>query len=95
MVNTGLVSKSPVSFKVMLGEADYNISGPDAIKKIPVIVKNGNSLIELEVETGKAPEKIAVSTSFEWCGERVPIYTVYPKFKDWVKDKSVDWENNY
>ena len=95
MVNTGLVSKSPVSFKVMLGEADYNISGADAIKKIPVIVKNGNSLIELEVETGKAPEKIAVSTSFEWCGERVPIYTVYPKFKDWVKDKSVDWENNY
>ena len=94
MVNTGIVSKSPVSFKVILGDADWNISGADAIKKIPVIVKNGSSIIELEVETGKAPEKIAVSTSFEWCGERIPIYKVYPKFKDWVNDKSVKWENN-
>lgn len=93
MVNTrrNTVSKAPVSFKVDLGAANSNISGADAVKSIPVIVKNGNNVIELEVETGRAPEKIAVKTRFVWCDEREPIYTRYILFPNWVKDKSVVW----
>jgi hypothetical protein len=93
MVNArrNTVSKAPVSFKVDLGAANWNISGADAVKSIPVIVKNGNNVIELEVETGRAPEKIAVETRFVWCDEREPIYTRYTLFPNWVKDKSVVW----
>lgn len=91
MVNTGLVSKSPVSYKVDLGPADWSISGGQAVKSIPVIVYNNNQIITLGVETGQAPEKIAVSTSFKWCSERQPIYEKYVKFPDWVQNKSIVW----
>lgn len=94
MVNTrrNTVSKPKVSFKIDMGKANWNISGADAVKSIPVIVTNGNNVIELEVETGRAPEKIAVSDlNFAWCDEREPIHTRYPLFADWVKDKSVVW----
>ena len=95
MVNTrrNTVSKESVSFKMYLGDVDYSNpkSGAELVKSIPVIVKNGNNVIELEVETGRAPEKIAVETRFVWCDEREPIYTRYTLFPNWVKDKSVVW----
>lgn len=95
MVNTrrNTVSKEPVSFKTYLGDVDYSNpkSGAELVKLIPVIVKNGNNVIELEVETGRAPEKIAVETRFVWCDEREPIYTRYKSFPNWVRDKSVVW----
>lgn len=91
MVNTGIVSRPPVSYKVILGDANWNIDGAEAVKSIPVIVKNGDNVITLAVETGEAPEKICVSTSFQWCGERTPIQEVYYKFPDWVQDKSIIW----
>lgn len=56
-----------------------------------MVVTNGDDVIELEVETGRAPEKIAVGTRFVWCAEREPIYTIYPLFANWVNDKSVVW----
>lgn len=91
MVNTGLVSKPAVSFKVDLGPADWSISGTQAVKSIPVVVFNNNQMITLGVETGQAPEKIAVSTSFKWCKERQPIYEKYPLFSDWVFNKMTAW----
>ena len=93
MVNTrrNTVSRQPVCFKVDLGASNWNINGADAVKSIPVVVKNGNNVIELEVETGRAPEKIAVDTRYIWCDEREPIYTRYTLFPNWVKDKSVVW----
>ena len=92
MVNTrkNTVSKSPVSFKLDIGPADWNISGSQAAKSIPVVV---NGSLTLDVETGKAPEKIAVPTTFEWCSERDPIQTVYPHFSDWVLNKAYKWLN--
>ena len=91
MINTGIISKQPVYFKTILGDADWSTPGSIIIKNIPVIVRTKFGLIELETETGNAPEKIAVRTDFQWCDERIPIQTVYPKFKDWVKDKSIQW----
>ena len=93
MVNTGLYTANSVSFKMYLGDVDYSNkkSGAELVKSIPVIVKKNNDVYELEVETGKAPEKIAVSTNFEWVSERTPIYKVYPLFKNWVQDKSIIW----
>ena len=91
MVNTGIVSRPTVDYQVDLGAANWNISGADAVKSIPIVVKNGNNIITLACETGKAPEKIAVPITFQWCSERTPIQSVYPLFSDWVLNKSVIW----
>ena len=91
MVNTGIVSRPTVDYQVDLGPADWNISGADAVKSIPIVVKNGNRILSLGCETGQAPEKIAVPITFQWCSERTPIQSVYPLFSDWVLNKSVVW----
>jgi hypothetical protein len=92
MVNTGLVSRPDVSYMVDLGPANWNISGADAVKSIPVIVRyTDTQAITLDVETGKAPEKICVRTDYGWCAEWEPIYKKYHLFSDWVNDKSVVW----
>lgn len=93
MVNTnnGTVNKAPVSFRLILGDADWSTPGATLVKNIPVLVKNRNNVIELETETGNAPEKIAVETRYVWCNERVPIYTDYPLFQQWVHDKTTVW----
>lgn len=95
MINTGRASADPVSFKVILGDAEWNIgsmTGPQRANLVPVIVENQKGTITLGVETGKAPEKIAVTTNFEWCPERVPITSLYPLFSDWVLNKMVQWQ---
>lgn len=94
MVNTnnGTVSKNSVSFKTILGDANWSVSGAELVKSIPVLVKTNKGIITLDLETGKAPEKIAVKTTFEWCDERQPINTKYQLFSKWVLDKSIDWQ---
>ena len=91
MVNTneGTVSKAPVSFTLILGEADYN--SPYNIKDIPVDVQGPDGLITLDTETGEAPEKICVETRYNWCNEREKIYVRYDKFTKWVGDHTVRW----
>lgn len=85
--------KPSVSFKLDIGSADWSISGAQAAKSIPVVVTGPSGTITLSVETGKAPEKIAVPTTFEWCNERDPIQTIYPHFSDWVLNKAYQWLN--
>jgi ligand-binding SRPBCC domain-containing protein len=98
MVNTGDgVDKSPVSFMTILGDADYSYyegnttRGAEIVKDmVSVIVNKGNETIELATETGEAPEKICVPTTFRWCKEHKEnsIYLGYPEFTRWVEDKS-------
>ena len=91
MVNTGIVSRPDASYMVDLGPANWNISGTDAVKSIPVVVHYKNQTITLGVETGEAPEKICVRTDYEWCSEREPIQSKYELFPYWVNDKTVIW----
>jgi hypothetical protein len=94
MVNTnnGTISKSPVSFKADLGPANWNISGTEAVKSIPinVLVKEGG-VITLNSNVGEPSEKLCVSTAYQWCDERVPIQEEYPDFKRYVTDKNIQW----
>ena len=91
MVNTnnGSVSKDPVSFSIILGDAvwgDYNVGN------IPVVVDGKKGTITLNTEIGKASEKLCVNTSFLWCDEREPIDQKYPSFKNWVREgDSLTW----
>jgi len=100
MVNTGAGPvKESVQFKVILGDAVNQMvnTGATLAKRIPVLVKNGNSVIELETETGNAPEKICVPTTFRWCKEykEHAIYLGYPDFPKWVQNKNYEWKTNY
>jgi hypothetical protein len=99
MVNTGAGAVKPsVSFKVILGDEDWNTPGSTIAKNIPIIVKNKNSVITLATETGEAPEKICVPTTFRWCKERNPLWIsntessrmAYPLFKQWVNTRTPD-----
>ena len=69
-------------------------------KDIPVKVgvdKDANPMTEegmitLQAEKGAAPQKIAVSTTFEWCDERQQIETKYTNFKTYVNASGTLWQ---
>ena len=88
MVNTGegSVEKDPVTI-----QTNWNIPNPNAVHEIQVyVVKNGIKSV-LDASKGVPAAKICVPITFEWCDERVPIETQYPRFTKWVKDKDYIW----
>lgn len=91
MVNTneGTVSKAPVQFTMILGEPIY--TGTYNVKDFLVDVQGPNGLFSLQTETGEAPEKICVETSYNWCNEREKVYVRYPEFTKWVANHNVRW----
>ena len=85
MVNTnkGTANKDPYEFTLDFECENYNA--------IPVVVKDTRyaseySTYELKTTIGKAPQKIAVGTDFQWCDERVNIEVQYPAFKTYVAE---------
>lgn len=88
MINTGnrlAIELPTVSFDVKdekFAKKAYNI---------PVEVYKGGQWVELFAEQGRAPSKIAVSKSFQWCEEREPIEAKYPRFLEWVSNPAVKW----
>ena len=95
MVNTNAAGvgaaadgKAPVTFSVIMGDADYN--GSHTADEVPVFIGS----TELKAETGKAPQKIVTSTSTRWMKEKKLITTGYEKFADYVNSNSPqDWYN--
>ena len=88
MVNTknGTVDKSAVEFTIKLkNEVSSSFNAND----IEVQVDNNGNVITLTSNVGKAPEKICVDTSFEWCDEKVNVKTVYPNFAKYVSNPSI------
>lgn len=85
MVNTGGVTKDPVTFELG-GTFDYQ---PD---KIQVRVQKDGKWIELEARKGKVASKICVAVDCDWCSERQDIETKYPSFSKYVSDPNIgDW----
>lgn len=70
----------------------------DSYKDIPVVVtipataSTPEGLQELTAVKGAAPQKIAVSTTFEWCNERIQIEDVYDNFPNYVSNSSRLWQ---
>lgn len=88
MVNTGSgVKCAPVTFEIDGQYGDWNLNN------LPVMVQKNGEWIEIKAERAKAAAKIAVPTTFEWCGEREDIATKYPKFTDYVNNEqaNIDW----
>ena len=87
MVNTGGVTKDPVTFELN-GTFDYQ---PD---KIQVRVQKDGNWIELKAERGRVASKICVKPTYKWCSERQDIEDKYPSFSQYVKDPNIgDWWN--
>ena len=77
MVNTGGVSKDPVTFEL---EGTFD-KDPNKIK---VMVQKDGNWIELEARKGRVASKICVGVDYNWCSERQDIATKYPSFAQWV-----------
>lgn len=85
MVNTGGVTKDPVTFELD-GTFDYQAD------KIQVRVQKDGNWIELEARKGKVASKICVAVDCDWCSERQDIETKYPSFSKYVSNPYIgDW----
>jgi len=104
MVNTGngSVSRPPVIFTKRLTIEEYEnlltrerqvgVSDTLDLARLPITVEyEDGTTAELKYNVGGPAEKISVPFGFEWCDERQSISSKYPKFSEWVKDKSVIW----
>ena len=58
---------------------------------IPATASTNESLATLKAEKGKAPQKIAVDTNFDWCNERNLIEQIYTNFPDYVTNSATLW----
>lgn len=79
MVNTGGVTKDPVTFELD-GTFDNE---PD---KIEVKVQKDGNWVVLHAPVGKVASKICVAVDYNWCAERQDIENKYPNFAQWVKN---------
>ena len=82
-----VVAKDPVTFTIEVKSTNPN--------DIPVYVGvDQETGYELSANEGVPPHKICVPTEVDWSNERSPIQDLYPKFRDWVKDRNVKfWES--
>ena len=89
MVNTEewTAHKAPVTIII---DEKYN---NENIGELPIWVRKGNTWCLLTAEQGKAASKIAVPTTFNWVKELKDIEGVYPDFKNYVSNPSIQWWN--
>lgn len=87
MVNTGGVTKDPVTFELD-GTFDYQAD------KIEVRVYKNDRWVVLTAPKGKVASKICVGVDYKWCAERQDIESKYPNFAPWVKNNtpSIWWK---
>ena len=79
MVNTGGVTKDPVTFEL-------NGTFDNDPNKIEVRVQKDGNWVVLHAPTGKVASKICVKPTYKWCSERQDIENKYPNFAKWVQN---------
>jgi len=87
MVNTGLASSTEKEF-VLEDGISYADGDANAIK---LYVKKGGVWVEITAEQGEPAGKFNCEVGTDWCDEYVDIRRVYPAFKKWVANESVNW----
>ena len=75
---------SPVKFTV------YNSSYTD-LSNIPIVVKYGTEVIELQAIRGSVPQKFLAPVGTPWIPERVEIQNGFPQFSSWVQTIATPW----
>lgn len=87
MVNTGLSqghTAAPILVQGITNETDVN-------EKIKLVVMKNGTPCELTAYKGEPAAKFAVPRQIEWQVERQEFTKMYPGFKDWVGDPSIQW----
>jgi len=69
----------------------FTLTGISNAANIKLEVFKNGTWMEMKAEQGVPAAKIAVNQDFEYCGEREPITTKYPNFKNWVQDVNYIW----
>lgn len=75
---------SPVKFTV------NNPSYVDLIN-IPIVVKMGTEVTELQAIRGSVPQKFLAPVGTPWIPERVEIQNGFPQFSNWVTTTATPW----
>ena len=70
--------------------ANNNSDYSDLIN-IPIVVKTGTEVIELQAIRGSVPQKYLAPVGTPWVPERVPIQDGFPNFSNWVKTINTPW----
>ena len=97
MVNTGLVSKDPVSFPIT-GTFDSTKNGDDILVEVNKGTKENPNWIPLTAVKGRVASKVRVDTDYNWCAEREDIDDKYcathNHFSEYVNGQH-DWNTWY
>jgi len=93
MINTGAKAdvNGATAEPFTVTNIDRSKRGKDIIIKVNKGTAENPNWIEMQANAGEPAAKLAVESGFEWCDERQPIATKYPKFPEYVKDKKVVW----
>lgn len=87
MKNCGVGDKVPYK-EFVLEDHTY-----DTAKNILITVYKGGSWVEVLADQGEPAAKFNCKVGTNWCDEYVNITRVYPSFKQWVENPTVDWTN--
>lgn len=69
----------------------YAREGGVCLKNIPIFVKQGSEVDELDADMGDAPHKFCAAIGTKWVGERIEIGSAYTGFTGWVSKNIEPW----
>ena len=61
------------------------------MSNIPIVVKYGTEVIELQAIRGSVPQKFLAPVGTPWIPERVEIQNGFPQFSSWVQTIATPW----
>jgi|WetSurMetagenome_2_1015567.scaffolds.fasta_scaffold22257_3 hypothetical protein len=97
--NDGKITNTTTRGNVIASQSDiplpsgFTLTNSDYASLFSIKVNGASSTYDISTNkvTGMAPQAIVIAGKWDWPLERVPIDNAYPKFLNWVKDKTVDW----
>jgi len=71
----------------------FTVNNPNYInlRNIPIVVKYGTEVIELQAIKGSVPQKFLAPVGTPWIPERVEIQNGFPNFRNWVTTIATPW----
>ncbi len=98
MANTYVEGVSPnnsgySNFNNGVSPVKFTVNNPSYVdlKNIPIVVKMGTEVTELQAIRGSVPQKFLAPVGTPWIPERVEIQNGFPRFSNWVSTIATPW----
>ena len=98
MANTYVEGVSPnnsgySNFNNGVSPVKFTVNNPSYVdlKNIPIVVKMGTEVTELQAIRGSVPQKFLAPVGTPWIPERVEIQNGFPQFSSWVQTIATPW----